>query len=148
MSTQSAGEIINRMTFKDQYSDERWIKLSRRIRETRGACEFCKGTEHLQTHHAFYESSKFLWEHDEVDLIVLCEKCHRDIHVELQSFRRNVFRLTSASNLRHLNAIIANGVAHYGAQTFILALIEFTKNERLVLNHAKAFSEPSGKTAT
>ncbi|MEY4940747.1 MAG: hypothetical protein RIQ93_2482 [Verrucomicrobiota bacterium] len=141
MSTKSASEIINRMTFQGQYADERWAKLSKRIRDVRGMCEFCKSTDHLQTHHTFYESGKFLWEHDDADLIVLCDRCHRDIHIELQSFRKNVFRLTSTANLRHLNAIIANGIARYGAQTFILALIEITKNERMVMNHAKVCSD-------
>jgi hypothetical protein len=130
------GELINKSTFNAQYQTDEWAEFSRLVRSTIQSCKFCGATKNLNVHHPFYDYKRKLWEYETHEVMVLCKTCHRELHDELQNFRKHVFCFMNPMLLRHINACLLSGLTHYEPQDYVLALIEFTKNERLVRNHA------------
>ena len=43
-------------------------------------CHNCGNREHLQVHHLRYYEDKLPYEYDMGDVVVLCNKCHYDVH--------------------------------------------------------------------
>jgi len=137
-------------TYAQKLASEDWLRFSENVRRDRGnACECCRRTNVVtQVHHVFYEPGKEPWQSKQEDVILLCEVCHRGLHVELQEFRRVVFKGLSPQAFRVLNSALVIGIHQYDPLIFAHALSEFVKNKRLVENHAKAWgttAEPKPK---
>lgn len=63
-----------------QYQDPRWKARSQSLIEKRRCCAKCGSNNSLQAHHLVYLSDKMLWEYEDEQLEVLCEKCHLNEH--------------------------------------------------------------------
>jgi len=70
--------------FGDLYKDSRWQQKRLEIMERdKWTCQSCgKSGEGvtLNVHHAYYESGKKPWEHEEYSLITWCKECHKKRH--------------------------------------------------------------------
>ena len=62
-----------------QYLDSSWWKLRKRIflNEQGKKCSFCSSKNELDVHHLNYQN---LGDERDSDLLVLCRRCHKDIH--------------------------------------------------------------------
>lgn len=59
---------------------EVWKTIRRlRIEVDEYRCKSCRGTNNLQVHHKTYEN---LYNENLRDLITLCEKCHKNVHMK------------------------------------------------------------------
>ena len=56
-------------------------------------CRLCGSKHNLQVHHIKYSSDKKAWEYPNLDLITLCEECHKKVHAdhqhELNPYKKN-----------------------------------------------------------
>ena len=70
------------MDYKEQIKDPRWQRRRLEILSRDNfACQICGDTDNtLHVHHLAYEQNKKIWEYDDWQLILLCEKCHEDEH--------------------------------------------------------------------
>ncbi len=134
------GEILSSSSYAEQINDSRWRDFASSIRRNRNFCECCRRSDVvLQVHHLFYDFNRKLWEYDNGDVIVLCKSCHDEIHAELKTFRKHVFRYLSGRTFKILNGALAVGLTQYDPLVFVHALAEFVSNVGLVNNHAKAW---------
>lgn len=70
-------------SYKSQLQDERWLDLSKQIRERDNQfCVFCGSTHNLNVHHINYVKGLKAYEYPKESLITLCEKCHEKLHIE------------------------------------------------------------------
>lgn len=73
------------MSFSEQQyfsymSSPQWAEKKRqRMAIDGGRCQMCGTTENLQIHHFGYKN--FTTENPWVDLVTVCENCHKNIHV-------------------------------------------------------------------
>jgi hypothetical protein len=91
-----------------------WRAFAHRQKEAASfACQICRrggpGIE-LNVHHHAYESDRLPWEYEPWEVAVLCKTCHHEMHVQLQAFRRNVFRHLTPQSFRVLNGALAVGL--------------------------------------
>lgn len=63
--------------YSDYLQTPRWRALSAKVRDEVGHCEVCGTTDHLEAHHAHYDT---LGHEMPDDLVVLCRRCHRRWH--------------------------------------------------------------------
>jgi hypothetical protein len=137
--------IINNSSYLSKLNTEEWKRFSRSTRDQRNFCECCKlGDRQLQVHHLFYDPSRELWEYTNEEVVVLCDSCHREIHEQLKKFRLYIFRYLTPNLFKILNGCLAVGLTKYEPLIFLHALAEFTGNEALVNNHAKAYGFKTG----
>lgn len=69
------------MLYTEQLKDERWLKKRKEVMDKKGyICAKCGSRYGLQVHHLKYKSGKMAWEYPMSNFIVLCEKCHKEIH--------------------------------------------------------------------
>lgn len=141
----TVSQIINNSSYLAKLAAPEWKKFSAETRRLRDVCESCGTKENLQVHHLFYDASRELWEYSNEDVCVLCDTCHKEMHAQLQKFRRFVFRYLNPRTFQILNGALAVGLTHYKPLIFVHALAEFTGNENLVNNHAKAFGYKDAK---
>jgi predicted HNH restriction endonuclease len=75
----------SRRTYSDYLKTGHWLAIKKKkLRQTRFMCEECGGKERLQVHHKRYKNNKgksILYNERMRDLIVLCENCHKRIHL-------------------------------------------------------------------
>lgn len=45
-------------------------------------CRICGSKHNLQVHHIKYSNDKKAWEYPNLDLITLCEECHKKVHAD------------------------------------------------------------------
>jgi hypothetical protein len=57
---------------------EDWFNKKQRIIEERKCCDFCGATKYLHIHHISYRN---LFNENDEDLQLLCDTCHRKIHL-------------------------------------------------------------------
>ena len=68
-------------SYKELLKDKRWEKKRIDILNKKGCvCSKCGSTENLQVHHLYYDKSKNPWNYPDDAFIVLCKKCHEEIH--------------------------------------------------------------------
>jgi len=70
------------MSWKDRYhaylKTPEWKTIAaRKIKQARGRCQLCNGSEFLSVHHRTYER---IFKEQLTDLIVLCNECHKKHH--------------------------------------------------------------------
>jgi hypothetical protein len=77
------------MTYKEQLQSEEWKAKRLEILERDGhKCVACESTNRLQVHHSKYDLRLKAWEYDNMWLVTLCHKCHKEEHREISnSFR-------------------------------------------------------------
>lgn len=138
----SIGQILGSQSYQDQINSDQWRDFASGIKRSRDFCECCRRSDVvLQVHHLFYAFEKKLWEYDPSDVIVLCSGCHKEIHEQLKSFRKHVFRYLNGQSFKILNGALAVAVTQYDPLVFVHALAEFVSNPRLVENHARAWNQ-------
>jgi len=78
---------LKRETHREYYKhlkDYRWFEFSAKIIEKHGefcsACD-CDSDANFQVHHLGYKTGHLPWEYEYDEVQVLCDACHRDIHV-------------------------------------------------------------------
>ena len=79
-------EKITKEQYQKYLKDERWLKKREEVFNTKGyVCCKCGSRFGLQVHHLSYERGKKPWEYPLDNLIVLCEKCHHEVHEDPDS---------------------------------------------------------------
>jgi hypothetical protein len=91
--------------------DPRWRLFTRKIRREDGnACQCCKRSDKVtQVHHLFYDGRK-PWEYERRELALLCEGCHKELHVQLQNFRKFVFGKLTPRAMQVINGSLLVGL--------------------------------------
>lgn len=144
----SVKDILNSSAYKTQINSDQWRSFSAGIRRTRKSCECCRRTDvQTQVHHLFYDHTRALWEYGSDDVVVLCYDCHKQIHEQLNQFRKHVFKYLNGKTFKVLNGALAVALTQYDPTIFVHALAEFVSNPRLVQNHAAAWNS-SAKNKT
>jgi len=69
------------MKYADQLKTKEWA-IVRRIIICRdnNKCRLCNSSTNLVVHHKVYIKNRMAWEYEEVDLITLCDICHKSFH--------------------------------------------------------------------
>lgn len=144
----SIKEIIGN-TYQQKLTSGQWSSFSSSIRRKRkNACESCRRTNVItQVHHIVYEPGKQPWESDEKDVVLLCESCHKQLHDELNNFRRFTFRFMTPQAFLIFNRALMVAAIEYDPLVFAHAFAEFVGNENLVNNHAKTYGLSTAKAA-
>ena len=75
------------LTKKEQYHQQLehplWEKKRNIIlKRDQYQCRLCGSKHNLQVHHIKYSSGKKAWEYPNLDLITLCEDCHKKVHAD------------------------------------------------------------------
>lgn len=134
-------QIIKKSQFEAEYSKPLWETFAKRIRSSRGnACQVCKRTGVMtQVHHVAYEAGKKPWEYPDEDVVLLCEPCHSQLHVQLQRFRRHVFGKLKPREFQILNGALKVALEEFDSLEFVHALAEFVATPNLVKRYAKSW---------
>ncbi len=141
--------VLTKDSYRDQIASPEWKEFSRSIRQTRGACEVCRQRKDgTQVHHIFYDFSRKLWEYGPDAVIVLCAECHRQMHDNLNTFRRQVFKNLTPQSFRALNLGLAIGFENNEKLEFAYALTELASDPRAVKNFCRAWTERTAKSKT
>lgn len=73
-----------------KYLKDNWSKLIKRFINENSSCSICKTKDKLTIHHKSYEN---LGKEIDDDVIVLCRKCHYNIHFNgKKSFNKTITR--------------------------------------------------------
>jgi hypothetical protein len=106
--------------FYDQYKDPKW--QMRRVEYinnqmadlydcgyTSPMCEWCQSDDkQLHLHHIIYHKDRKVWEYDNSELILLCERCHKEFHYYQDNIKKNISEASNiADNLYDLDRIAA-----------------------------------------
>lgn len=100
------------MQKKELYSellkDPRWQKRRLEIMQRDNfTCQICGHSDkQLHVHHLCYDKYKMPWEHDDDELITLCEDCHKAEHDSLKRIRKTVKLLTESLLMIEIEAIL------------------------------------------
>jgi hypothetical protein len=134
------GDILKSDKYRDLLNTEEWKQFSNSIRRDRqNACECCRRTNVMtQTHHIFYDASIKPWEHDPQDVVLLCEGCHKEIHQQLKSFRRTVFRFLRPGAFEILNKALSLGLTKADPLEFVHAVLEMAESPNSIQRFAYA----------
>lgn len=138
----AAAEILgNKQTYTALLNTDEWRAFARVIRKQRGgACECCRqSNKELHVHHFFYDPNKKPWEANGANVIVLCRECHTELHKQLQSFRRYVFRFMNPGQFRVLNGALAVGLTRHNPLEFVYAVAEMASSPGSVKRFAEAW---------
>ncbi len=83
--------------YSEKFKDPRWQKLRLELlNEGEWTCESCGAeTKSLNVHHKFYRKKADPWDYANEDFKILCEDCHRDIHIELDRLKDAIGELTA-----------------------------------------------------
>lgn len=57
-----------------------WKEFSKEIIESCPSCWWCGSEDKLEVHHRIYYEGRLPWEYHSSELMVLCHRCHFDIH--------------------------------------------------------------------
>ncbi len=141
----SVEQILKRTQsgYVSKLNTDEWKEFSRRIRSQRnGACECCKqkGKE-THVHHFAYNPELEPWQASDDDVALLCRECHNELHLQLQKFRRFVFRLFTPQSMRVLNGALAVGLTEYDPLTFAYAVAEMAASPGSVKRFFEAWSK-------
>lgn len=126
----------------DLDSDE-WRRFASHVRSVQGNyCQLCRlGNKPNHVHHIFYDHTRKLWEYEMDEVLVLCESCHKQLHEQLNVFRKHVFHKLNPASFRVLNGALTVALDQYDPLTFVHALSEFVTSPGLIERYAKAWGE-------
>ena len=69
------------MTYSEQMTDKRWLAFRSFVMQVRGyRCEVCGSNINLNIHHLIYKEGYLAWEYNTREVMVVCSKCHKQIH--------------------------------------------------------------------
>lgn len=75
--------VKNKEEYKAYLNSPRWQAIRKRLyREYDYKCDRCGSSKNIQVHHLTYEN---LGEEKDEDLVVLCQKCHSELHEPFNS---------------------------------------------------------------
>lgn len=133
-----AGLLGRFAKYNSDLDSEEWRKFTARVRQAQGNyCQICKqANKPNNVHHIFYDHTRKLWEYETDEVLVLCEPCHKQMHHELNHFRKLVFKNLNPSSFRTLNGALAFAFDYYEPLTFAHALAEFVSSPGLVQRYA------------
>jgi DNA-binding MarR family transcriptional regulator len=98
LQTEKRETLEKALTRKEQYHQQlenpMWEKKRNIIlKRDQYQCQLCGSKHNLQVHHIKYSSDKKAWEYPNLDLITLCEECHKKVHAdhqhELNPYKKN-----------------------------------------------------------
>lgn len=79
-------EKITKEKYQKYLKDERWLKKREEVFNKKGyVCCKCGSRFGLQVHHLRYKDGKKPWEYPLDNLIVLCDKCHHEVHEDVNN---------------------------------------------------------------
>ena len=86
VKTKKKTKKVENLSYQEQLKDSRWVKKREEVFKAKGyVCCKCGCKNNLQVHHLKYKDGKMAWEYPLKDLIVLCEKCHSEVHQDLNN---------------------------------------------------------------
>lgn len=141
-TTTRASDILGSpKSYKGKLSDDRWITFSNAVKEQRDHfCECCRQKKPiLNVHHVWYDWDKEPWEYNDDAVVVLCTQCHHELHVELQKFRRFVFRHLNPQTFRVFNGACLVGLQHYDGLILMHAFAELVSTPNMLMRYADAW---------
>ena len=99
---------MEKVSYKEQLADGRWLKRKNEILERDNyTCQQCGATFHLNVHHKLYLKDRKAWEYPSEILITLCERCH---NIEHCSYKPYVGQVYSYDHGDFTNYLICYGV--------------------------------------
>lgn len=109
--------------FSSGYQDQRWIDRAKDFRRSQGNfCRSCKrGDVPVHVHHANYTPGKELWEHDDENLTMLCESCHKQTHKAIKVFRHIAARC-NATNIAAITGLLDLMIKKHGEKETMLII--------------------------
>lgn len=105
------------MTYAEKLKDPRWQKKRLEVLQRDNfTCVYCGDTETtLHVHHPYYKKGASPWEYDHMDLMTLCEDCHKVEHLKLSELERFLLSCLrnrdedlSTPERKRLNVIVTN----------------------------------------
>lgn len=77
-------------SYEEKLKDFRWQrKRSQIIERDNNNCQRCHSEEDLEVHHIHYSGEP--WEAKDIDLITLCEYCHKSVeHIKDQGYNMSL----------------------------------------------------------
>lgn len=70
--------VSRKVAYRKVYlRSQHWAEFRRSIIAERKRCEICGSTKHLQVHHLTYAR---LWHERRKDVLLVCRRCHRNLH--------------------------------------------------------------------
>lgn len=78
------------MNYSEQLRHPSWQRKRLQMLEASGwACRMCGDKEStLHVHHKKYVKGRMAWEYPDEDLPVLCERCHKEEHLNIDILKR------------------------------------------------------------
>lgn len=72
----------NKPDYSAQYKHPNWQKLRLKVLDRDNyTCRICGDTEStLHVHHSFYIKGADVWDYYHMDLLTLCDSCHKETH--------------------------------------------------------------------
>lgn len=133
-------QILKKNSYSTKLQSAQWTQFSQGVRKTRNSCEVCRRRDvSLQVHHLFYDPAREPWEYEGADIVVLCTGCHKQIHEQLNLFRRFVFGKMNPRAFQVLNGALAVAFDKYDPLVFCHALAEFVSQPTMVQRYADAW---------
>lgn len=136
------GEIFQENSYSALLRRIEWKRFSSSIRRTRGnVCECChQSGKTTQVHHLFYDFGVKPWECPECDVVLLCTGCHKELHEQLNAFRKQIFRCLDPVSFQVLNQALAVGFRANNASEFVHAIRELASSPSSVVRFAYAWN--------
>lgn len=78
------------LTYREQLLHPKWQQRRLSMLEAAGwECANCGASENtLHVHHRQYFKGRAVWEYDDTELVVLCDPCHSNEHVDLDLLKK------------------------------------------------------------
>ncbi len=129
--------------YNRQLQSDQWQAFSKTIRRERGnVCHICKQSNKVtHVHHIFYDFDRPLHEYGQDEVLLLCAGCHKQLHEQLKSFRKHVFRHLKPQEFRVLNAALAVGLQHLDPLKLVYAIAELCGDKRAVELFFKSWTD-------
>lgn len=116
--------------YSEQYKNPKWQKLRLKILERDNwACQRCGDDEsQLQVHHRCYIYGNKTWEYHELDLVTLCNDCHKEekdgMGEEMGSLTQVLRRKLFSNHVNEINCSLGAELVNenYPTDLFISAL--------------------------
>lgn len=72
-------------TYRNYYLSSKWKQISKAFMRNHGYfCDLCKAINRLEVHHVNYDHQPGTERKE--DMMVVCNRCHNDLHKDLECF--------------------------------------------------------------
>jgi hypothetical protein len=129
--------------YRELLKSDEWKAFSRDIRQNHGGCcAICKRRDVItHVHHFYYDPNRLPWQYNSDEVVLLCETCHREMHKELQQFRKFVFGKLTPRTLQILNGALAVGLDNNDPLLLAHAIAEMCASPASVQRFAHAWEK-------